>query len=678
MADPRRMEGAQTGHAWWLVLCLIGLDYFSALAYVPSLAVQAVGPLAPLAAAVIVAITLLAALPVYCRLAGRSPQGRGATGLIERLIPGWTGKLLVLFLLAFVATDYVVTQNLSVADAAEHVRGNPLFRTYVDRWLDNDWRPELWIAHPWWQSALRLFDRQLVVTLFLSVVSLASWTVWQRGSTQLFLRVAVFVVGVYLLLNFIVLGSALVHLLGAGRGLFDEWRASALVDLRAAGVDHGPWGTWRMLRLALASFPYVALGLSGFELSMAVAPLVRGHADDDPENPRGRIRNMRKLLVTAALLMAVLLLVSVSATAMLVPAGAFADGGAAVHRALAYLAHGGRLADGQPATVINSAFGLAFGTLYDLSTIGVLCLAGACVAIALRDYVPESLKRFGMEFEWVHRLGVKLRFFNVVVLVVVVLFRAHIDALQWVYATSVLVLLSGGSFAALIDLRRQTESARWRLLAVIPLVIVLVFFAGMALLTVAISRAGLEIAMAFGVGLVLTSIASRWIRSTELRFSGFEFVDDESREHWKRCCDYEFQVLVPHRPGLRSRDEKERSIRERHRLAPDVPIILIEAELGDTSNFMQAPLMRVRCTDGFELIQVSRCVSIAHVLSAIALQMSQNGKPPELHFGWSDESPLAANLNFLLFGEGNIPWMVRELVRKAAPAETRRPRIVVG
>ena len=63
--------------------------------------------------------------------------------------------------------------------------------------------------------------------------------------------------------------------------------------------------------------------------------------------------------------------------------------------------------------------------MYDLATIGVLCLAGACVAIALRHYVPESLQRFGMEFEWVHRIGVRMRFFNIVVLVVVVLFRAY-------------------------------------------------------------------------------------------------------------------------------------------------------------------------------------------------------------------------------------------------------------
>ncbi|MSR58696.1 MAG: amino acid transporter [Planctomycetaceae bacterium] len=678
MATSTQPKTIPAGYAWWLVLCLIGLDYFSTLAYVPSLAVQAVGPLAPFAAIVIAAITVVAALPVYLYVVGRSPHGRGATGLLERSIPGWTGKLLILLLLAFVATDYVVTQNLSVADAAEHVRGNPLFRVHVDPLLDARWHPERWSDNPLWQRVVQVFDRQLVMTLLLSMVSFASWTLWWRGSPQLFLRIAAVVVIAYLLFNLIVLASAVLHLSGAGRAMFNEWRESALLELNDASGIRGAWSAWKLACLAFVSFPYVALGLSGFELSMAVTPLVRGAVDDDKDQPRGRIRNMRKLLIVAAGLMAVGLCLAVSVTAMLVPVDALAEGGPAVHRTLAYLAHGGRLADGQSASAMNGAFGPAFGTMYDAATISILCLAGACVAIALRDYVPQSLQRFGMELDWARRLGVKMRFFNVVVLVVVVLFHAHIDALQWVYATSVLVLLSGASLAAVIDVRRRLARTWPRRLAVAPFAVILVFFAGMTLLTILISRAGLEIALAFAVGLFATSLVSRWIRSTELRFQGFEFVDDDSRIAWQHCCAHEFQVLVPHRPGLRPRAEKNRAIRLRHRLGADVPIILVEAQLGDTSDFLQAPLMRITREEGVDLIEVSRCVSVSHVLAAMALEMSRVGRPPELHFGWSDESPLAANLNFLLFGEGNIPWMVRELTRHAEPDSDRRPKIIIG
>ena len=669
---------AAAGNSWWLVLCLIGLDYFSTLAYLPSLAVQAVGPLAPLAAVVVVLVTLLIALPTYWYVVGRSPHGRGATGLIEQLVPGWSGKLLVLSLLAFVATDYVVTQNLSIADAAEHIRGNPLFRAHVDPFLDNRWHPETWSPHPWWQRLVQIFDRQLVVTLLLTTVTLALWAFWKSGSPRVFLRIAAVVVLVFLAMNLVVLSSAVVYLAGPGQHLFHDWWSNAQIDLREEVGRNGPLAEGRLIGLALVSFPYVALGLSGFELSMAVTPFVRGDDTDTHEHPRGRIRNMRKLLVVAACVMVPALLAGVSVTAMLVPAGALGEGGPAMHRALAYLAHGGRLIDGSVGTSLGPWFGPVFGTAYDLSTVCILCLAGACVAIALRDYVPESLKRFGMELDWAHRLGVKMRFFNLVILAVAVLFRAHISALQWAYATSMLVLLSGAALAALLALRQAPPRWYWRLLTVYPATFSLSFFLCMTLLTLVISRSGLEIAMGFGVGIFATSLLSRWIRSTELRFSGFEFVEGDSRERWERCCAHEFQILVPHRPGMHSRVEKDRAIRELHRIDANVPIILIEVELGDTSNFMQKPVLQVTQEDGFELIRVSRAVSVAHVLASIALSMCAVGRPPELHFGWSNESPLAANLNFLLFGEGNIPWMVRELLRKAQPDVERRPGVIVG
>src|SRR5271166_4231543 len=109
---------------WWLVLGLVGLDYFSSLAYLPSMAVEAAGKLAPLAALAVVVATLFGALPVYLYVVGRSPNGTGATGLLERLVHGWHGKLLVLIVLGFVATDFVITRSLSLADAAVHLIHN--------------------------------------------------------------------------------------------------------------------------------------------------------------------------------------------------------------------------------------------------------------------------------------------------------------------------------------------------------------------------------------------------------------------------------------------------------------------------------------------------------------------------------------------------------------------------
>src|SRR5437588_3907944 len=110
---------------WLWILCLIGLDYFSTLAYQPSIAFETAGNAAPLATVVVVLITFLGAVPVYCYVASRSPHGQGALGLLERSVHGWFGKLLIVVLLGFAATDFVITKTLSVADAAEHLIHNP-------------------------------------------------------------------------------------------------------------------------------------------------------------------------------------------------------------------------------------------------------------------------------------------------------------------------------------------------------------------------------------------------------------------------------------------------------------------------------------------------------------------------------------------------------------------------
>src|ERR671913_1265660 len=110
---------------WLWVMCLTGVDYFSTLAYQPSIAFENAGLLAPFATVVLVLVTLFGALPVYRYVAGRSFGGQGSIGMLAALTSGWPGKLVVLVLLGFAATDFVITKTLSAADAAEHLIGNP-------------------------------------------------------------------------------------------------------------------------------------------------------------------------------------------------------------------------------------------------------------------------------------------------------------------------------------------------------------------------------------------------------------------------------------------------------------------------------------------------------------------------------------------------------------------------
>src|SRR6516225_4064183 len=184
-------EPAKPHHqSFWLwVMCLTGVDYFSTLGYQPSIAYENAGLLAPLATVVLVLVTLFGALPLYWYVCGRSHTGQGSIGMLAKLVSGWGGKILVLTLLGFAATDFVITKTLSAADAAVHLIQNP-------HWPD----PPADDADKTRQA--------IYVTSFMLVLLGASF---MRGFKEV-IGLAVVIVGVYLALTAVVLTAGVAHI----------------------------------------------------------------------------------------------------------------------------------------------------------------------------------------------------------------------------------------------------------------------------------------------------------------------------------------------------------------------------------------------------------------------------------------------------------------------------------
>ena len=681
LADtPARPLPYTTGWLW--VLCVIGLDYLSSLAYVPSVAYSVAGPLAPLVVVVVVAVTVFLAVPLFCYTAGRSPHGHGTVGLLERVLPGWRGKIFIVLLLGFAVTDLVFTRTFSAADAAEHLIHSPFLpwqRTLDDlAGVTDAAKGEL----PADVASLAGTgqSRQLIVTVGLLVIGSAFGWAFRKGVGRSLVRVAVVAVGAYTALSAVIVGCGLAYLFAHPDVVSQWWESVRLGAGRATPPPPGGMTLFAILFAAARLFPHVALGLSGYELTLAAMPLVRGRPDDHPARPAGRIRRTRWMLMTSALLMSVLLLGSSLVVTTLIPAEALTTDGRAQNRALAYLAHGSPLAGGIDPSAVAPIFGTAFGALYDLATVVVLTLAGVTILIGTRDFIPPYLHRLGMDWTWSRRFGMLMYLFTALKIVVTVAFRADVDAQRGAYLTGVLALFTGASLTAVADVwkRRAAAGRRKPFRLSILFSLASVVFAA-SLVGVAIRHpAAVRMAGCFVVALLGTSMVTRFFRTREYRFEGFDFADEESLTTFYDLTHHSFPILIPLAPDAGPSAEKEGAIRDTHRLPDHLPVVFIRAELGDPSDFTHRPLVTISHEDDRYVVTITRCTSIPHAIAACALEIAREGPVPEVHFDWSTQNPFTANLNFVLFGQGNVPWMVHELIRIAPVPANRKPRVIVG
>lgn len=617
---PYEKEGHHQ-HPWWKVMCLTGVDYFSTLGYQPGIAFAAAGVLSPIATFILVLLTLFGALPIYNRVATESPHGQGSISMLESLLTRWKGKLFVLVLLGFVATDFVITITLSAADAAEHIIHNPFVEEHF-----------------------KLLDHPVLVTLFLIFILAA---VFLKGFKEA-IGIAVFLVVSYLFLNFIVIGVG-IYQIATHPTVLSNWKEALFTTTTITGATE-PRSLLLIIGLSLLVFPKLALGLSGFETGVAVMPLI--------ENPK-RIESTRKLLMSAALIMSFFLICSSFITSVLIPAREFQEGGKAQGRALAYLAH--------------TSLGEMFGTAYDISTILILWFAGASAMAGLLNIVPRYLPRYGMAPNWARATRPLVLVLGVICFIVTLVFKANVEAQGGAYATGVLVLMTSAAVAVTISAWVRHQKAKWVFL------LIAVVFAYTTITNIIERPDGIKIASLFILGIVVASFISRALRTTELRVERIEF-DQKAKEFIDELAEGEIRI-VANRKETGDVEEyrfKEHEKRVDNHIPSGDPILFYEITPGDASEFKGKLKIYGEDIEGYRILRTS-APAVPNAIAALLLHLRDTtGKIPHVYFGWSEGNPIQYLIRYILFGEGDTAPVTREILRQAEPDPELRPSVHVG
>jgi hypothetical protein len=413
-----------------------------------------------------------------------------------------------------------------------------------------------------------------------------------------------------------------------------------------------------MIGAALVVFPRLALGLSGFETGVVVMPLVKGDPGDTAANPVGRIRNTRKLLAGAALIMSVMLISSSFVTTLLIPPAAFHEGGPAYGRALAYLAH--------------TYLGEIFGTIYDLSTILILWFAGASAMAGLLNIVPRYLPRYGMAPEWTRATRPLVLIFTAISFLVTILFRANVDAQGGAYATGVLTLM--GSAAVTLSVWR--EQRRW---LAFGFGIVSLIFIYTIVVNVIQRPDGLQIAALFILAIVVTSLVSRAMRSTELRLERIE-LDSVAQRFLEQARSDNVRFIANQLDAgdVAEYADKEREVRADTHMPAGDPVFFLEVTVGDASDFTDEVLVRGVDVSGYRVLRLEGA-AVPNTIAAFLLHVRDvTGACPHVYFSWTEGNPIKFLVRFLLFGEGDIAPVTHEILRRAEPDPERRPAVHVG
>jgi len=275
--------------------------------------------------------------------------------------------------------------------------------------------------------------------------------------------------------------------------------------------------------------------------------------------------------------------------------------------------------------------------------------------------------------EWGRAVRPLVLVYTAISFVVTIAFGAGVDAQAGAYATGVLAMMTSAAFAVTLATWRGGSRRGGFAFGVVAAVFVY------ALVANAVQRPdGLLIAFFFGVAIVVVSLISRVQRSTELRQERIE-VDETAQGFIEEAGEHIH--LVAHRRRQGTREEyarKEREQREDNHIPPDEPIIFLEVQVEDASEFEDVLEVRGAKIGGYKVLRAESSV-VPNAIAAFLLHVRDTtDKTPHCYFGWTEGNPIVYLFRFLLFGEGDTAPVTHEVLREAEPDPERRPAVHVG
>jgi hypothetical protein len=255
---------------------------------------------------------------------------------------------------------------------------------------------------------------------------------------------------------------------------------------------------------------------------------------------------------------------------------------------------------------------------------------------------------------------------------ITVWFNADVEAQGGAYATGVLVLITSAAVAATLNERAHKR----RFVGFILITLVFVYT---TLLNVYERPEGFKIATWFIATIILTSLVSRVMRSTELRIHVVR-PDEQALRFIRNTGGAPVRILAI-RPGdgrPESYENKMREARESHNLPEDEGLLFLEIRPGDVSDFGGTLNVTAVEVGGYRVLRTTS-PAIPNAIAALLLYIrDQTGQLPHAYFGWTEGNPIVYLMKFLAFGEGDTAPVTREVLRQTEANPLRRPRIHVG